>query len=136
MNRPTRIGVGVLTPLAMASVLWAGVALAATYDSTGTLNHGNYCIGYGWSNSQYSGAPYAGTTQTGGGGPCYRKQNAYFYYNNGSVFDPPSTDFQTYNLFQGAGPGGTCDIARASHVLSWTAGDLGAAHGETEATDC
>lgn len=131
-----RAWVSVMAGVVTALLVLTGTAFAATYETTGTLNHGGYCIGYGWGDSQHPYGVYSGTSQTGGGGPCYRKQDAKFYYNSGSIFDPPSTGYQTYNLAQGAGPGGSCDWEDTWHFMSWTGGDLGAPNGRTTASDC
>lgn len=117
-------------------LLVAGSAFALSYDTTGTLNHSGFCIGYGWANSNDTVGAYAGTNMTGGGGPCYRKVDGDFYYNNGSHFNPGTTGYQSYDVAQGAGPNGTCDDAYGDHYVSWTAGDTGAPHGNTHAFDC
>lgn len=91
---------------------------AATYNTTGTLNDLGYCIGYGWADSQYPYGVYAGTTRTGGTGPCYRNVDSYIHYN-GNDFNPGPTGYQSYDVAQGAGPGGSGDYVYGQHWIAW-----------------
>jgi hypothetical protein len=109
-----------------------GTAFGAQYEETGTLSHGG-CAGYGWGNSAHSFGVYSGTILTGGSESCYRKQNAYYEYNTVDVFNPDDTGWQTYNLFQGAGPQGSCDVEVTTHWIS--SNQVGSASGFTSADD-
>lgn len=133
-GRKNRAAASIVAALATAGLLLS-TAVASAYDQV-SLNHAGYCVGYGWSNSADPAGVFAGTSQTSGGGPCYRKMDAIYYYNSGSVFNPSSTGYQGYDVSSGAGPGGICDSVSSSHSASWTGGDTGAAHGNTQAGDC
>ncbi|MCA9823841.1 MAG: hypothetical protein KC479_00245 [Dehalococcoidia bacterium] len=136
MNRRNRLGICAVASLALATVLWTGVAVAADYD-TASLNHGGgTCIGYGWADSEHPNGVYAGTSKTGGPGPCYMKVDSYIEYNDGSVFNPSETAWKTWNTFQGAGPGGAeGDYVSALHKISWIGGSGQYDDGTTEAFD-
>jgi hypothetical protein len=112
-----------------------GSAFAADYDQTGFLDHGGngICIGYGWGDSDSMVGVSSGTVWYDGDGPCYRKQDAYYEYNTVDVFNPPNTGWQTYDLSQGAGPQGTCDLADTDHWVSQNGS--GSATGSTWADD-
>jgi hypothetical protein len=117
-----------------ALFLIAAPAFAATYSTTPTLDHDGHCKGYGWGNSAYGSGVYAGTDLTFTDGvACYLMQDAWFRYNSGSIYNPASTGWQTYNLFQGAGPEGSCDVETATHWISYTQG--GSSSGSTSAND-
>ena len=114
-----------------AVLVTSGIALAATYDTV-DLEH-QTCEGYGWTNSQYFGAPYAGTSKTSAG-TCWMKLDGYFVYGDEQVYNPGPSEFTTSNQIQGAGPGGGEDIAVGDHWLSANEG-AGYEFGETLAWD-
>ena len=66
----------------------AGSALAASYDTV-NLNDDGYCVGYGWEDSQSPYGVYAGTSQAGGSGPCYRRALRSLRTEGGGCRPPP-----------------------------------------------